>query len=471
MSSPNPYTPMLLTYNARYFYGREKEISSILHVITASEPGGHAIYGIRTIGKTTLLKYLKDKQGVVKHYEKFVNVEYHTGGDKRLFFVYVNFHIFSQGESIFYIMMQQLDEDLQNDDLGDLVRVAAYDDETSRQDLVNSFRRTLQKLGQNGVRVVFLLDDFDAPLESIDNHDDSLLRTLNDYAALIIATEDPISELRPDLGESSPLLGILRPESVNLLNDRSARDLICIPAHETGRQFTEEEEDFLITIAGRQPFLLIAACELYFEMHSEYPDLSNVLHDRLKRETLQIQFLSRLAGQPHVMRVLQSTWSRLRPEEHRTLYHMTMTVKLDMTGELGNIAERLANKGVIYWDVKQSVYCIFSLLFRDFIIRSYGQGAEKTLAKPITKTPYDHLTPIDGALLRYFVDHRNRVCSFDELMDAVWQDGEKSKRALEAAVHRIRKNLGSDEGIKNVRGIGYKFVSANSMRNETLETI
>jgi hypothetical protein len=464
ISLPNPYTPMLLTYTPKRFYGRENEIASILQLVSAPEPGGHAIYGIRTIGKTTLLKYLKDKNGALNHYEAFVSVEYRTGGEKRLFFVYVNFHIFSEGESVFYVMLAQLDEDLQNDDTGELVQFPAYDDETPRQELVNILRRILHRLDHRGIRVVFLLDDFDEPLKTIDIYDDGLLRTLNDYAALIIATEDPISLLRPDLGDSSPLLGILRPDAIGLLSERSARELVCKPAHEVNIELTDEEGEFLIGIAGRQPFLLTAACELYFEMRSEYPDIAYRLQDTSGRGSLQTQFLSQLSGQLHVTRVLQSTWNRLRPEEHRILYNLNRSPRTDLTGELSKIAAGLVNKGLIYWDVKDSVYCIFSQLFAEFIQRTYGSSAAKTLPIPIQpKQPIDNLTPIDSALLKYFIDHKDRICTFEELLDAIWVDGEKSKRALEAAVHRVRKALGPNEQIKNIRGIGYKFVSANAM--------
>jgi hypothetical protein len=472
---------MLLTYSPKGFYGRENEIVSILQVITAAEPGGHAIYGIRTIGKTFLLKFLKDKNGALKRYEGFVGVEYRAGGDKRLFFVYVNFHIFTEGESIFYIMLEQLDEDLQNDELGDQVQIPPFDDETSRQDLVNILRRTLQKLGQQDVRAVFLLDDFDLPLTMLDHYDDGLLRTLNDYAALIIATEAPISELRPDFDDSSPFLGILRPESIGLLNDHAARELICHPIESIDLRYTDDEEDFLVTVAGRQPFLLKAACEQYFDLRTEYPDVAHLLSEPLKRAEFHIQFMAQFAVQLHVVRVLQSTWARLKPEERRTLYMLASSKSKPPTAivsgsasELSKDAASLLNKGLLYRDVKHNVHRLFSAIFAEFVLRTYDVTESKPAVKPPLapiSPPHDNLTPIDGALLKYFVRHSDRVCTFEELLDAVWQDGEKSKRALEAAVHRLRKTLGQDESIKNIRGIGYKFVSANSaVRKSKLET-
>ena len=53
----NPFTTMLATFDPNRFYGREKVLATILPGITAPEPNSFAISGIRTIGKTTLLKY------------------------------------------------------------------------------------------------------------------------------------------------------------------------------------------------------------------------------------------------------------------------------------------------------------------------------------------------------------------------------------------------------------------------------
>ena len=222
----NPFTAMLLTYNAARIYGREHIVTSILQVVTAAEPNSHAIYGIRTIGKTTLLKYLKDSNGAFRHYRDFVNIEYRPGGGRRLLFVYLNCRRLNKGESLCSLMAGHLQDELAYDPLAGEIHFQQFSDSSNRQDVAHSLRTILRQLDEHGVRVVFLLDDFDVPLEFIDSNDDRLLRTLTDYAVLIIATEEPISTLRPDIGASSPLLGILRPQALGPLNEPSARLLI-----------------------------------------------------------------------------------------------------------------------------------------------------------------------------------------------------------------------------------------------------
>ena len=443
--APNPFTPMLLTYNPRYVFGRQNTIISILQVITAHEPNGHAIYGIRTIGKTTMLKYLKDANGALQRYEPFVNIDYRAGGSKQLLFVYINFHDFSEGDSLFYIMLEQLQNEIP--DAG----FPPYDDTISRQKLTNILRRILIDLEDRQVRVVFLLDDFDIPLNYLDENDDRLLRNLSDSAALIIATEAPISQLRPDIGESSPLLGILRPESIGLLTEDEALSLIREPLAETDISFTEEEETFLLDIAGRQPFLLTAACEFYYDMRVDYPEMGSLLLEPDGYENLQRQFIYRLSGLPHVDNLLNRIWRRLIPDERRALFSMTQHI----AGQI-NFAAQLANKGLAYWDLRDGNYRVFNRLFETYIGQNYTPSSERD-TQPAPSV-LENLTPIDRTLLEYFLNRVDEVCTFDELLNAVWEDQEKSKRALEAAVFRLRKHLQEGEHIKNIRGKGYKFV-------------
>ncbi|MBC7869608.1 MAG: winged helix-turn-helix transcriptional regulator [Chitinophagaceae bacterium] len=456
MNTRNPYTSMLLTFNPARVYGWENEISSILQVITAVEPNGHAIYGIRAIGKTTLLKYLKDKRGALLHYEDYIQSSYQPGGRGRLLFVYLNFRHFKGKSSVFDVMLAGLEDEILHEGLETPTSTPYSDATLSRQHVVNQLRDRLIDLDRYSVRVVFLLDDFDEPLlETIDDDDDRLLRTLCDDAALIIATESPISELRPDLGASSPLLGILRPEAIGLISESAARQLVTEPALDAGVTLSLEEATFLIHVAGRQPFLLTTACELYFDMRQEYPDLAAMIRKTDTRSRFQTQFVYQLCSLPHVDNLLQRLWSRLDSQEQRALYAMTQGGS--GLPERGNIAARLANKALAYWDIK-SGYKVFSLLFEDFVRRRFVVETEQSLEPTLSSASSNNIPPIDRALLKYFLKNPNRVLLFDELLDAVWEENQKSKRALEAAVHRLRRSLSENEQIMNIRGKGYKFV-------------
>lgn len=469
-TTQNPFTPMLLTYNAMYFFGRERELISIIQVITALEPTGHAIYGIRTIGKTTLLKYLKDENGALSQYEQYARAEYRPStGWRRLFCVYITFHDFKEGDNLFQKMLAQLHDDLMDDiDLSGNVFLQPLSRYTKKQEVTDTLRRILQELHSNDVRVVFLMDDFDMPLHYIDPDDDHLLRNLSEEAALIIATEAPISEIRPDIGKSSPLLGILRPESIDLLSEVAARQLISERLRDTGILFSVQEEDFLINVAGRQPFLLIAACELYFDMHQQFPDITTLVEDSEERKNVYTQFMLRLLGKPYIRDVLMRTWDDLKDDEQETLIRMAYSRKINMLDTRATVAERLANKALAFWDLRSGSYRIFSGLFAEFLQQKYPvtepptnghhHGNEAAYTDTIMSV-LDELPPKDRELMQYLYERQNQTCTFDELKMAIWGDKEKTtKRALEAAVFRLRRNLGPDEEIKNIRGEGYKFV-------------
>lgn len=451
-ASRNPYTAMLLTYDPASVFGWDNEIISMLQVVTKPEPSGHAIYGMPAIGKTTVLRFLKDKNGALRRYEEYVHPEYQPGGDRRLVFVYLTFHHDEGRASLFHRMKQALEEELHQQRI-DTDGVVFSAEGLERGALVMRLRESLRQLSDQGIRVVYLLDDFDGPLlKYVDDDDDRLLRTLCDDAALIISTEIPISELRPDLGASSPLLGILRPEAIGLISEAAARQLIREPAQRVGVAMTADEEAFLIGTAGRHPFLLTVTCEIYFDMRLEYAEIGKLLQKAETRARFTTQFHHRLGSLPHVHNLLVRLWGRLPDDERRTLDAMAQG---KTAAVVGNIAARLVNKGLAYWDLKAGTYRVFCQLFEEFIQQQY---TEEDTEVPPELFASANIPPIDRALLRYFLNNANKVLTFDELLDAVWVDSEKSKRALEAAVHRLRRSLKPGEQIQNIRGVGYKFV-------------
>ncbi len=72
------------------------------------------------------------------------------------------------------------------------------------------------------------------------------------------------------------------------------------------------------------------------------------------------------------------------------------------------------------------------------------------------------IQPLVFDLLRYLIDHRERVVSKDELFDALWGDRVVTEGSLTGRVKTARKLLGDDGGaqsmIRTVHGRGYQFV-------------
>jgi len=70
------------------------------------------------------------------------------------------------------------------------------------------------------------------------------------------------------------------------------------------------------------------------------------------------------------------------------------------------------------------------------------------------------LSPLEFDLLRYFLEHRHRVISREELLEKVWasSDTKQSKKSVNVAVNRLKKKIERDQFpplIEAVRGVGY----------------
>lgn len=70
------------------------------------------------------------------------------------------------------------------------------------------------------------------------------------------------------------------------------------------------------------------------------------------------------------------------------------------------------------------------------------------------------LTAREFALLKFLVEHRDRVFTRDQLLEHVWGvDHYGESRTVDIHVRRLRAKLGRDAGcLKTVRGVGYKCV-------------
>jgi DNA-binding winged helix-turn-helix (wHTH) protein/pimeloyl-ACP methyl ester carboxylesterase len=74
-----------------------------------------------------------------------------------------------------------------------------------------------------------------------------------------------------------------------------------------------------------------------------------------------------------------------------------------------------------------------------------------------------HVEPQVFALLAHLIEHRDRVVTKSELLDAVWGDRFVSESALTSRVKMLRRALGDDGNqqrvIATVHGIGYRFAA------------
>jgi len=84
------------------------------------------------------------------------------------------------------------------------------------------------------------------------------------------------------------------------------------------------------------------------------------------------------------------------------------------------------------------------------------------------------LTRMEMQLLRYFIEHADRVLSRAQIMDDVWSDsGAMSNRSIDNFVMRLRRliepNPSEPRHIVSVRGTGYRFVAAPELNDDDRE--
>ncbi|MBR8464495.1 response regulator transcription factor [Campylobacter sp. faydin G-24] len=65
-----------------------------------------------------------------------------------------------------------------------------------------------------------------------------------------------------------------------------------------------------------------------------------------------------------------------------------------------------------------------------------------------------HISKSESRLLEYFLRHKNKNITYEELFDYLWEFDQPSKEAIKTIVKELRKKIGKDV-IKNLYGVGY----------------
>jgi len=441
----NPYSRMLLSATPDFFFGRHADIETILHGISSAQSSSFSIQGIRMIGKTTLLKYLSDPNAALHHYPSAF-LDYGPNQRGELIFQYIDFYD-RQGHQVIDSLFAAL---LNNQRIRNLLPSLdelennSHDVARLKSAIVDVQTRLLAK----GARLIICLDHFGKAFSSMEYDTDLFLRSLTPDSSLIIATEKSLSELRIDILTSSPLVTILTPRLIGLLFKKEAKDLISSPLKKTGVDFTEQEVDYILQIAGYHPYLLTLVCEFWFNLHLRYLEDKKSFFDADLQERMKFQ----LASLPAILELFRLIWSHLDADEQNVLSE----VARGLESEDKFILNKLAHKSLVVANFTTGQYSLFAEVFRILVLQQHP-----TLSQDNDKYIRD-LPELDKNLLLYLTERPGQLCTFDELLKNVWGDTATSKRALEAAVYRLRVRFQDTAGrdwdyIQNVRGKGYIY--------------
>ncbi len=451
----NPFSSMLVTFDPRNFFGRRLHVKQILQGVSSAEPRSFAVHGIKTIGKTSLLKYLCAPEGARAKYKDAL-VKYGPGRSGELEIRCFDFYAV-EGEAVLPTLYEEL---MSVEQVRRTVATFPFPEVESEaiqpQEARGKLRQLFHALQDQRVRLVICLDHFDRAFQSMEYDDDVFLRNLTGFHSFIIATERSLPELRRDPRRTSPLLNVLIPRNLGLLTEEEARELIRIPAEEASAPFQEAEVTFLLEAAGRQPYLLTIACEFLFDLRIQYPRLDELLPDN---ERVQRQVVMQMEALPAVTELFSLFWERLDEREQETLLKIATDEPVDSEKEQP-VLNSLRQKALIYESLEDGKPHAFSGLFRRYVRRQ-----RQILPRWRIEEVAESLAPLDRRLFEYLVARPNQVCTFKELLTEIWgtADIPAHKRKLEAAIHRVRTRIQEVDGsgwryIENVRGKGYRYV-------------
>jgi hypothetical protein len=357
------------------FIGREYELHKILSGL--GDKMSISIIGERRIGKTSLLKILPQEllgeASTLPTEGSPLPTEASTQDAHETYFIYLDLQMIESKDKPIDFWNEVLDE------LADRVPDSELK-ETIQQfcqaGIINTraLNKLFRQLGHAGLSIVLLLDELERLAYNPNFKPDFFyeLRSLviNHRLALVTTSYTELSNLSlTDQVGASPFfnifskvyLGSFKPNEVNQLFDHYLAG--------TGIQFTSEERDFLISIAGFHPYYLAVAGRLLFDAHLNLLPASGGGLANLKRS-----FRAEVEG------ALAYSWSHTKPAEKVCLLMLALLSRSSggeapasfRSPRLANyyrtanrILERLIKRGVVI--EQNGNLAIFSTVFAEWI--------------------------------------------------------------------------------------------------------
>lgn len=365
---------------------------------------------------------------------------------------------------------------------------------------VDFFEEVCKVLREQGQRLGFV------PAERLDRDDelDALLdefKQHNLYPVLVMDAFDEIARYRP-VGEE--IFGFLRPmasqgrisyitasmkasgemlgESVSSKTDSNrsfglhrlqeeyhigpltieeAHQLLREPSERVGMPFSEEEVEWILSLAGRHPYLLQrAAYALFAEKQKE----RNV---REKRNQIRHQIYLDL--KPY----FEEVWESLSQQE-RTQLMDNIQKERRVAQPFPEFSESYLFR--IYVCQKRQITIPESLAAVDTILNRFGiRDTPLQLRKAATigsirvnflyreaiiESQTVHLTPIESKLLHILAINANRVCTDHQIIAHIWRESKgENADVIKAHIRRLRQKIERDPRyptyILTVPGVGY----------------
>jgi Transcriptional regulatory protein, C terminal/AAA ATPase domain len=481
------------------FIGLRDELEWVLARISEVRPSAVSLVGPVGVGKSFLLMYLADPQGARRAFRQAIGERLSDDPD-RLLFVRLDFEDVALGrragphllELLYQETLDQLTELLGVPDArlipldrlpdGRVASVAALRAQAQRQlahareeDDDSALRERFElALGASpaealptllkyletwGLRVVFLIDDFDNIITMLAKDDFDHLRALLASASLVIVTRKALSKLVPAEIQTSPFF--------NLVQRLDLRSLYFWPLEEARRVITEppkwiadapirfsaSDVEFILKLTGQHPDLIVRTCEdLYMRYRRRPLAPGDDLLPPAERDVVRVQIGALFAD------TFAAWWYSLGDGERAMLKEIAddrVTIENTLTPALHAV---ITMGYVVCVDGR---YRLFSDLFRDFVIETAGATPNAATA-PVRAA----LTDLEQRLLDILSAQHGETVDRDEIIAALYDTHADNGNArqyygrLEALIFRLRGKLGTNaQQIDSIRGQGYRLVT------------
>jgi hypothetical protein len=232
------------------------------------------------------------------------------------------------------------------------------------------------------------------------------------------------------------------------LSSGEARRLLEEPARNERKPFPIDDVELILSQTSGHPYLIILAGRALWDMRRRLNLLDTTTPLQTEERTMLLGHLAKDFGPS-----FELYWRRLDPKEREILKIFNQSKKPvdNLEKSQYKFLSNLLELGLVKY-VPHSGYETFSPLFADFV-----ETVDDTEAS-------SNLTGFETRLLDYLRRNANRVCTYEELWQDVWNqpladlDREQIRRRMQVTVSRLRPKLQPGEDIISIRDHGYKFI-------------
>jgi Transcriptional regulatory protein, C terminal/AAA ATPase domain len=459
----DPYAKLRGPFTPDQFYGSEELVQRLVDAIATLEPPAIELLGLPGMGKSILLHYLAHPEGALAPDSKYLKKQH---GQRQFFRLRVEFRRRPLETHPFVYLWEQFYAEVKAS-LGArrpvpswVAQVLEPEQAISPDDARRALaclHKGVDSLANADVRPVFLLDDFHLAFAALSKEETESLRPWRDFVAVILVVERALHKVNAE-SSTSFYFQMMPLERIGGLPQGRAALLLQKPAQDAEHPFPAKDVAYVLEQTGPHPYLLIRAGTTLWNTRTQL----GLLKYSNKPLTDEQKAILRGHLQVHFDRTFELYWNCLEPEERTVLQELRGLLdqqEYTYTEIQSMVLAALNLLGLVKLNPSTSHYEFFSSPFSTFVATKSG----------LTGGP--NLTGYEATLYNYLRRNAERVCTFAELSQVVWQsppqaveDEKDQRRRIQVMVSRLRQKLAKQTGedIQSVREQGYQFIPAQS---------